>query len=294
MEKQAHIPVLLEESLGILSLVPGDTYLDATLGEGGHALEVWHRMGEKVEIVGLDADPQAVCKVEEKFEAEGALGKFYHQNFRKIIEVATRPTKILFDLGWNRSQFEEGGKGFSFQKDEPLRMTFGEVSETGFNAFDIVNSWEAENIATILTSYGEERFAKRIAERIVEERQKGEIKTSGQLAEIVSAAVPAFYRWRKLNPATKTFQALRIAVNDELRALEEGLQGAMQVLPAGGRLAVISFHSLEDRMVKRFFKNLADKGEAKILTKKPLTASEQELENNPRSRSAKLRAVEKI
>lgn len=295
-----HTPVLLKESLNLLDLQPGDIYLDATVGGGGHAEEVWKRMDKDVVISGIDADPQAIEMARLRLEMAGLKceheAKLAVLNFRNIdrapelLNIA-RPTKILFDLGWNKVQFEEGGRGFSFQKDEPLNMAFG-ASE--FTAYDIVNSWDEENIATIISSYGEERFAPKIAKRIIEERQKNPIKSSIQLAELVKHAVPAWYRFRKIHPATKTFQALRIAVNDELRTLEEGLQKAFELVSPKGRIAVITFHSLEDRIVKRFFKQLAGEKKANLIIKRPVIATETERDENPRSRSAKLRVIEKI
>lgn len=298
----AHIPVLLKETMDLLSLEAGDVYLDATLGEGGHAEEVARRMDGHVVICGIDVDPMAVEIAKLRFTSQDsslqAEPKFGVLNFRHIQAAPAllgikNPSKILFDLGWNKRQFEEGERGFSFQKDEPLIMTLGPTSEKGFTAETIVNSWDQENIKIIIESYGEEKFADRIAERIVEEREKSPIKTSLQLSEIVKRAVPVWYRFRKIHPATKTFQALRIAVNDELQALEEGLKGAYEILEDKGRLAVISFHSLEDRIVKKFFKDLSLRGGVEILTKRPLIASEEEITLNPRSRSAKLRGIKK-
>jgi 16S rRNA (cytosine1402-N4)-methyltransferase len=251
-------------------------------------------MGNKVTISGIDADPKAVQKTQERFKAQGASGRFKVLNFRNINEVGEKPTKILFDLGWNKSQFEEGGRGFSFQKDEPLLMTFGDSTSSEFTAYDIVNTWDAENIETIISAYGEDKFAWKISRRIVEARDRNPIKTSFQLAEIVKFAVPVYARFGRLHPATKTFQALRIAVNDELRALEEGLKGAVEILASGGRLAVITFHSLEDRIVKRYFKSLLDSEQVELLNKKPIVPSEEELQDNPRSRSAKLRVLKKL
>jgi 16S rRNA (cytosine1402-N4)-methyltransferase len=297
-----HLPVLLKESIDILSLQEGDAYLDATLGGGGHAAEVYKRLGKKVTILGVDADPTAVEAAKVRLEVEGASPKVTCLNFRRIGEVpeilGAKPSKILFDLGWNKSQFDTDpgaqGRGFSFQKDEPLLMTFGSEPVMGFTAEDIVNEWDEENIETVIDSYGEEKFAKRIAKAIVERRGEKKIKTSGELRDLIMSAVPVWYRFGRIHPATRTFQALRIAVNDELRALEDGIKSAFELLPKGGRVAVISFHSLEDRIVKRYFKSLEDSELAKLLVKKPITASEEELEKNPRSRSAKLRAIEKI
>jgi 16S rRNA (cytosine1402-N4)-methyltransferase len=298
-----HLPVLLKQVLELLAIEEGDTYFDATLGTGGHAEEVWKSYGKKVKISGVDADSSAVDIAKARLEMQGAEPKFIAYNFRNIdkaIEILDieKPNRILFDLGWNKLQFEspEGdvGRGFSFQKEEPLQMTFRrEQSEDGFTAETIVNSWDEENIKTIIEAYGEERFARRIAKQIVEARSEGPIRTSMQLAEIVKKATPLWYHFKKIHPATKTFQALRITVNDELRALQEGLEKAFEALEARGRIAVISFHSLEDRIVKQFFKKLQEEGKAEILTKKPIIADEREVTENPRARSAKLRAVQK-
>lgn len=299
--KNLHKPVLLKEAIDILDLEEGDVYLDATLGMGGHAEEVWKRLGNRVEILGIDADSEAVAIAEERLALDGAKPKFATLNFKNLDRVEEllreRPNKILFDLGWNRRQFDSpagAGRGFSFQKDEPLFMTFSQdPNEARFTAYDIVNFWEQENLETIIRAYGEERFAGRIARRIVEARGEKTIKTSRELAEIVKKAVPLWYRFKKIHPATRTFQGLRIAVNDELKALEEGLDKGFEILKKGGRMVVISFHSLEDRIVKNFYKQKAEAGEAEILTKKPIIPTEEEIRENPRSRSAKLRALKK-
>ncbi len=297
-----HTPVLLKEVIELLDIQDGDIYLDATLGEGGHALEVWKRFGGAVRIAGIDADSSAVETVKQRFCVEDDhLHTFRVLNFRdidkapKMLGIA-RPNKIFFDLGWNRRQFEteEGkeGRGFSFQKDEPLDMNLS--SDRKLTAAEIVNSWNEENIKTIIQAYGEERFAGRIARQIVESRKSGKIKTTFDLVKIINRATPLWYHFKKIHPATRTFQALRIAVNDELRALEEGLTKAFEILNANGRMAVISFHSLEDRIVKRYFKALTDKEKAVILTQKPIQARQAEVSENPRSRSAKLRAIKKL
>lgn len=294
-----HRPVLLKETIDILDLQPGETYFDCTLGNGGHAEEVWRRFGKEVTIAGIDADAEAAEISQERLELAGAKPKITVRNFRNIgraielLEVG-KPQAILFDLGWNTRQFEESGRGFSFDKDEPLLMTFGEAEQAKFTAEEIVNEWEEENLRTIISAYGEEDFAGRIAKAIVERREEKRIKTARELAELIKKAVPVWYRFKKIHPATKTFQALRIAVNEELQALEEGLQGAFDELASGGRIAVIAFHSLEDRIVKNFFKALAQRQQAQILTKKPFSPSEEEIAGNRRSRSAKLRAIKKL
>ncbi|HEY4516305.1 MAG TPA: 16S rRNA (cytosine(1402)-N(4))-methyltransferase RsmH [Candidatus Paceibacterota bacterium] len=299
-----HIPVLLKESLEILNIEEGDIYLDATLGNGGHSEEVWKRFPKKVTLAGIDADSDAVEVAKTRLELLEARPKLAVLNFRNIDKVTEileigNPDKILFDLGWNRSQFEAPaggvGRGFSFQKDEPLLMTFSTDSKGApFTAETIVNEWQEENLATVIESYGEEKFARHIAKTIVEKRTVGKIKTTGELVQIIKQATPTWYHFRRIHPATRTFQALRIAVNDELRALEEGLSKAFEILKPGGRIAVISFHSLEDRIVKRLWKELREKEGANILNKRPIIASEEEIKENPRARSAKLRAIEKI
>jgi 16S rRNA (cytosine1402-N4)-methyltransferase len=201
---------------------------------------------------------------------------------------------ILMDLGISSDELDNSGRGFTFQKDEPLLMTFGDPKDYPFTAKDIVNNWDESVIADIIYGYAEERFGRKIARAIVNYRTKKQIETSGELAEIVKMCVPGFYKRGKIHPATRTFQALRIAVNDELNSLREGLTKGYESLNKGGRMAIISFHSLEDRIVKDFNKKMAIEDKAKIITKKPITASPQEIAENPRSRSAKLRVLEKV
>jgi len=295
-----HESVLLKESIDGLELEVGDVYLDATLGSGGHMEEVWRRLKNQVLIAGIDADEMSVDISRERLDLSGAKPKLVVLNFRNIDKAPEilgikNPTKILFDLGWSSDQFDEGGRGFSFQKDEPLLMTFKkEIKEEDTTASDVVNRWSEESLADVIYGYGEERYARRIAKAIVSARAEKEIKTSGELAEIVKNAVPIFYRFSRIHPATKTFQAIRIAVNDELRALEEGLTKGFQILNKGGRMAVISFHSLEDRIVKRFFKARKEDGDGEIINKKPIIPSEEEISKNYKSRSAKLRIIKKI
>lgn len=296
----AHASVLLQEAIDGLSLEKGDVYLDATLGAGGHMLEIWKRMENDVVLSGIDADEVSLSIAKEKLDIAGAKPKLAVLNFRNIerapeILQIKEPTKILFDLGWSTDQAEEGGKGLSFGKDEPLLMTFKrDVGEGDTTAYDVVNKWEEGNLADVIYGYGEEKFSRRIAKAIAVARGKKAIETSGQLAEIIKNAVPLFYRFGRIHPATRTFQAIRIAVNDELNALKEGLSKGFGILKEGGRLAAISFHSLEDRIVKNFFRQLAENGEAEVITKKPITPADEEIGKNPRSRSAKLRIIKKI
>ena len=296
----AHVSVLLKEAIDGLSLEDGDIYLDATVGSGGHMEEVWQRMQGRVTLTGIDADLMSITITEEKLALSGAKPKLRVLNFRNIDKAPEildikNPTKILFDLGWSTDQFDEGGRGFSFQKDEPLIMTFASkatLDET--TAYDVVNVWGEENLADVIYGYGEERYARRIAKAIVEARGEKPIETSKELAEVVKASVPIFYRFGRIPPATRTFQAIRIAVNDELQALRGGLEKGFEILKEGGKMAVISFHSLEDRIVKNFFKQQVAMNRGKLLNKKPIVPSEEEIGNNPRSRSAKLRILQKI
>lgn len=296
MEK--HTTVLLDEAVDALAIKPTGTYVDATLGAHGHAERIVHRLQKGGIYIGIDADPIAVHEAEEVLKGEGDI-RLVTGNFRNIDAIVRGEgiesvDGILADLGWRMEQFSGNGKGFSFQVDEPLVMTYGDPHTYPFTAYDIVNTWDAENIVSILQGYGEERYAGRIARGIVEAREQGDITTTFSLTKIIEASVPGMYRHGRINPSTRTFQALRMTVNDELGALEDFLGKSMQILASGGRLAVITFHSLEDRVVKHTFKAYGEKGEANILTKKPILPSEAELKRNTRSRSSKLRILEKI
>ena len=251
-------------------------------------------MGSSVKIIALDQDEDAVNRAKEELFACGSIVK--NGNFRNLNRILdetgiNQPNKILFDLGLSSNQLEESHRGFSFQKDEPLLMTFEKNPlDYRVTAAAIVNSWNQEEIADILWRFGEERRARKIAGAIVAARKHQPITTAKQLAELVAKISPR----GKIHPATKTFQALRIAVNDELNALTEGLCQSFQRLAPNGRLAVISFHSLEDRIVKNFFRDKNQEKLGKTLTKKPITPTSEEIARNPRARSAKLRIIEKI
>ncbi len=275
-------------------------YLDGTLGGAGHAKAIAKALEGNLNVIALDQDVQAIDRARTTLAGklnEGNRLILECENFRSLDKVLekhgiTGVDMILLDLGFSSDELEYSGKGFSFQKDEPLLMTMGDPSRHMFTARDIVNRWLEEDIANVIYGYGEERFARRIAHSILNYRAKKQIDTTLELVEIIKTSVPAFYKKGKTNPATKTFQALRIAVNDELGALKEGINKGYEYLNTGGRMAVISFHSLEDRIVKDFYKEKQKTG-AKILTKKPIIASDQERAENPRSRSAKLRVIEK-
>lgn len=293
----AHISVLLQPTLDALNLKEGMTILDGTFGFGGHSTAAAKVIGKKGALISLDAD-KAVFS-EEKVQELERLTTFTPivVNFKNVDE-ALKHLELdgaMFDLGLSSTQLEESGRGFSFQKDEPLLMTFAkDPGEDDITAFTIVNTWREDTLATIFKGFGEERFAKRIAGAIVEERKVSPIATSGQLVELILAATPSWYHRGKSHPATRIFQALRMAANDELGSIESGLGGALDHLRPGGRLAVISFHSIEDRKVKHLFKSFVDEGRAKAITKKPIIPSDDEIMANPRSRSAKLRVIERL
>lgn len=292
-----HIPVLLTESISVLALRSNSVVFDCTLGCGGHAKEILKQLGRDGVYVGIDVDP-IVLEEQTSLKDSTAMVHLVNDNFANIKQIAKdlnlEPTAIFADLGWRTDQFEEGGKGFSFNKDEPLVMTFGDPAKHIFTAFDIVNEWEEGSIADILYGYGEERLSRRIAKAVVDARANGDIKTSKQLADIVKEAVPGFYKRGRIHPATKTFQALRIAVNDELESLKTLLRDGFEILAPNGRLAIISFHSLEDRLVKQFFNTHYQENTALKLIKKPIIAGDEERRSNPRARSAKLRVTEKL
>lgn len=295
-----HKTVLLHESIDALDLKVGGVTVDCTLGAGGHTEEICNRFGKDVKVIGLDLDQDAIDRSEKRLEEKNCNTSFHLSNFRNFDNVLTelgleKVDGFLLDLGFSSYQIEDSGRGFSFKRDEPLSMTLKrDVTENDFTAEMIVNSWSEESIANILYGYGNERFSRRIAREIVESREKMPIRTTTDLVEIIERSVPFFYKKGKTHPATKSFQALRIAVNDELGALEEFLEKGFEHLNPEGRMAVISFHSLEDRIVKNFFKKKKEEGEAEIITKKPIVPSDEELKENPRSRSAKLRTLKKI
>lgn len=293
-----HVPVLLHEAIEGLNLKDGDIFLDGTLGSAGHSLAVAEKFGNDVEIIGLDRDAEALARSEERLRELTNSAYLKLESFRNLDAVLkelgiSKVNAILLDLGISSEQIDESGRGFSFQKDEPLSMTMVK-DDKGVTAKEILNSWSEETLELIIRGFGEERFAKKIAKEIVRRRETKPFETTGDLVEAVRFATPASYHRGRLHPATRTFQAIRIAVNEELATLEEGLTKAFGALSEGGRLVVISFHSLEDRIVKNFMRGEEKLGRAKVLTKKPVTPTEEEIEKNPRSRSAKLRILEKL
>ncbi len=282
---RTHTPVMLEEALKLLDLHDQEVVVDATYGRGGHSKAM--KAAAKIKLIALDADASASS-------AKGVI----NANFADLGEVLDRLgvdaiDKALFDLGWNMTQLASG-RGFSFLADEPLNMSYGSKPRSGFTAAEVLNTWSEKVLADAIFGYGEERYARRIAKAIVERRAVEEYATTFELVETIKDAVPAPYRRGRIHPATRTFQALRIAVNDELGAIDQGLRAAWKALNPGGRLVVITFHSVEDRAVKRLFAEFAKSGEGKLVVKKPLVASAAEIKRNPPSRSAKMRVIEKL
>jgi 16S rRNA (cytosine1402-N4)-methyltransferase len=309
-----HRTVLLNETIEGLNLSPSSLVLDCTFGGGGHSAEICKKY-PGVKIIALDQDKSAFEKAKSKFKNLKCdisfaninfkdLDKenldcditFVNTNFKDLDKTELKEVDgIVFDLGLSSDQLENSGRGFSFLRDEPLLMTMKEnPKEEDLTASDIVNNWSEENLAKIIYGYGEEKLSRRIAKAIVDTRQKTEIKTTFDLVKILEGAIGRAYKRQKLHFATRTFQALRIAVNDELGVLQMGLQKGFEILNIGGRMAVISFHSLEDRIVKRFYQNKVKEGKAILINKKPMLATDEELKTNPRARSAKLRVLEKI
>ena len=305
----SHIPVMLEECIEGLDIRPDGIYVDGTAGGAGHSSAIAARLNEKGRLIALDRDPDAVAVATERLSVYSNASVF-HRNYSEIRAVLDEldidyADGILMDLGVSSFQLDEGSRGFSYHSDAPLDMR---MSKEGMSAADIVNTYSESELARIIFEYGEEKFSRRIASNIVKARETAPIETTLQLADIIRESVPQKAR-REKNPCKKTFQAIRIAVNGEFEHLEKGLEDAFYSLRAGGRLAVITFHSLEDRIVKNYFRNLGKQcvcppevavcrcgGQqcAEILTRKPVCPTEEEIKSNSPSRSAKLRVVKKI
>jgi len=294
-----HIPVLIKEVIKYLDPKPNENFIDCTIGQGGHAKLILEKTLPEGKVLGIDADSRQIenSKLQlENFKERIILVNDSYSNLKDIIEKANfEPINgILLDLGMSSEQLEESKRGFSFQKDEMLDMRYYDKNQNELTAEKIINEWKQADIEEILKEYGEERFSRQIANKIVEERKIKEIKSTLQLVEVIKKAVPVKFQFGRIHCATRVFQALRIAVNDELNNLTKVLPQIISVLSPGGRIAIISFHSLEDRIVKNFFKEKDKDKVIKILTKKSITADFEELRENHRSRSAKLRAVIKI
>lgn len=311
--QQKHIPVLLLEVLSIFDPKPSQTFLDGTVGQGGHAAAILERTKPEGQLIGLDLDPEAIEAAKKNLDQYGSERfKIFNSNFREVKQKLNEFSGfntfdgILLDLGVSSSELGSGPRGFSFQTCGPLDMRF---SREGKSAADLLTYSTKKDLIKILKDFGEERYAKEIAERIAWARQEKRLKTTADLARICYQVYSAKKVRPKINPATKTFQAIRIAVNDELNSLTQALPELVSLLKPNGKIIVISFHSLEDRIVKRFFQTEAKdcicppefpkcicdhRKSLKILTKKPITPTNQEKITNPRARSAKLRAAQKI
>jgi 16S rRNA (cytosine1402-N4)-methyltransferase len=297
MNKPQHVPVLLEESLEYLNVRPGGVIVDATLGLGGHSSEIAKRLGAKGRLICFDRDPEAMARAKVRLqEVADELGTempevvFEPRAFSEAA-AAIQPGSIdglLADFGVSSLQLDEAHRGFSFRSDGPLDMRMD--TRSGETAEQVVNQEDENELADLIYEFGEERRSRRIARAIVRARP---ISTTAELAQVISAAAPSM-KGDKIHPATRTFQALRIRVNNELGEIESLLKSAPSLLKPGGRLVLISFHSLEDRRVKDSFRELHRDKTFEVLTKKPVVAEEQEQLRNPRSRSAKLRAAEKL
>lgn len=291
-----HLPVLQKEVLQYLDPKENENFIDCTAGNGGHTSAILEKNGPKGKVLGIDADPEMIknlisriSNAEQRRRLIPTCGSFADlkeitekENFKKI-------SGILLDLGMSSWHLEESGRGFTFKGTEPLDMRYN--SQNPLTATKILNFWSEPEIEKILREYGEERFARNIAREVIKTRSSSPIENTQQLVRIIQQAVPINYQKGKYHFATRTFQALRITVNNELENLKKVLPQAVDILMKGGTLTVISFHSLEDRIVKTFFR---ENPNLKIITKKPISPNQQEINNNPRSRSGKLRAAEKL
>lgn len=305
----AHIPVLLNEAVDALNVKPDGIYIDGTAGGGGHSAEILKRLGSEGRLISIDQDPTAIAAVTQRFQDDNR-SVIVQSNFSQMAAVASDLNisgvdGVLLDIGVSSVQLDTPQRGFSFHNDAPLDMR---MSQSGASAADLVNELSYKELARIISLYGEEKFASAIASNIVKYRENEKIETTLQLAEIIKQSYPAAKR-RDGHPARKTFQALRIAVNGELDRLEEGLDAAFSILNPGGRLAVITFHSLEDRITKQKMASwctgctcpkdfpvciCGNKPKGRLVFRKPIEASLSELDKNSRSRSAKLRCFEKM
>ena len=307
-----HETVMKKEAVEALRPRPEGVYVDCTLGGAGHSSMIAEQLSSSGLLVGLDQDDQALSAASHRLKGFACEVRLVKSNFRRLSQVLdeleiAQVDGVLFDLGVSSPQLDEKERGFSYQHDAPLDMRMDPDSD--LTAYDVVNQWSREEIGRILSRYGEERFARRIAQKIVDYRSHKSIETTVELANIIKEAIPAPARRSGPHPARRTFQAVRIAVNDELNAFEEGLEQAIDRLRAGGRVSVITFHSLEDRIVKHMMQDRARgcicppdfpvctcgrEPELRIITKKPMQASAAETGENPRARSAKVRVAEKV
>ena len=292
---------MLPEVIEYLNPKTGEIIIDCTLGGAGYTLAIAQRVGEKGKVIAIDADEMAIENAKGKIENEKLSNIILvNENFKNLSAIINqigleKVDGVVFDLGLSSAQLEDATRGFSFNSAATLNMEFGSRNQgSGIrNTEEIVNKFKPEELEKIIREYGEERFAKKIVGAIIKARRLKPIANSRELAAVISQAVPAKYRYGRIHPATRTFQALRIATNDELTNLKVALPQAAEALAAAGRIVIISYHSLEDRIVKWFLRERQNQGAVKILTKKVVTATKAEMKNNPRARSAKLRAAVK-
>jgi len=292
-----HVPVLLKEVIHYLDPKANENFIDTTVGEGGHTMAILEKNKPKGKVLGIEMDPSIYKRLKEKTAKTTKrliLINDSYVNLEKIVrENNFQPVHgILFDLGMCSWHLDESGRGFSYLRDEPLDMRFN--PENYLTAAEIINFWDIEEIEKILKEFGEEKYGHRISLAVKEARRKERIVGTQQLVNILKRVLPKNYDKKRIHFATRTFQALRIAVNDELQVIKNGIERSIKILEPGGKIVVISFHSLEDRIVKNIFKEKAQTGKLSILTKKPIMSCEEEIKNNSRSRSAKLRAAEKL
>lgn len=291
-----HDPVLVEEVCSLLALKRGATVVDGTLGGGGHSEAILQQVGPQGVLIGFDQDQDAIQRASKRLQSYGPQVHLRHLNFKEMgtalagLKVSAVDA-VLLDIGFSSDQLEDAGRGFSFQQAGPLDMRMNRDEEV--TAADLIRILSEEELSDIFRSYGEERRARQLAKRIVNIRQRTPITTTVQLAKLVEDAVPPQERFRRIHPATRVFQALRIAVNQELEALRTGIDAGIAALKPGGRLAVITFHSLEDRIVKQKFQTAMKAGKIRLVTRKPVQPSAEEIQRNSRARSAKLRVAEK-
>ena len=292
-----HTPVMLREVLDYLNLASGKIIVDATIGTAGHSQAIIERIMPRGKLIGIDRDEESLAVASERLHNFSQSCEFVYGNFIDIDNILKSLNikaidGILFDLGVSSYQLENSSRGFSFQNDGPLDMRLDRNSFV--SAYDLINNLNEEEISALLWTFGQERWHNRIARFLVQEREKHSITTTGQLSNIVIKAIPHKYRHFRRHPATRTFQAVRIAVNRELETIETAINKSIELLNKSARICVVSFHSLEDRIVKFTFRKEASLGNIKIITPKPLTPAEAETRENPSSRSSKLRVAEKL
>ncbi len=295
MQPAVHTPILTQQLLELLDLPRGARCIDATINGGGHTAAILESTGPDSKVLGIDRDPEILTATAVRLAEFAEAGRLIlaNGNFRELSKIAasrhmTDVDAIIFDVGVSSYHFDQSARGFSFAHDEPLDMRFDPTDSDAETAAEILASRDEEELTAIFRDFGEERFAKRIAWRVVRDRP---VQTTTQLLEIITASLPGNVRWKAARSAARIFQALRIAVNDELSAIADALPQALSLLALGGRMAVLSFHSLEDRMVKQFFVAEKQAGRVEILTKRPLRADDEEVEDNSRAGSAKLRVA---